>query len=383
MNVINAIPTDTCVGCGSCMMKCPKQCITMEERDNGFLYPIVDDATCVDCGLCVKACPTRFELTKFEPQHVYTARLRDKTILNRVNSGGAFSAIAMNVLKQGGIVCGASWNDSLEVVHECITSIEALPKLQGSKYVQSRSYDCFNEIKTALNTGTVVVYSGTGCQVAGLKSFLQKEYDNLITVEVVCHGVPSPGLFRRYLEWLGTKAGGKITSFRFRSKHKRPTGEHSEYFYKCNGTEYTGRSYEDPYYGSFLQGRTLRPSCYNCQFKGKDRVADITLGDFWGIEKSHPEFPTKNGHSLVLVNTDKGAKVMSEISYSLEYVESNWGEAVMRNHSLLATAECKGLELDLNSPTLFDKDLKVKLSFKSKVKNRLPWRVKLLLKKYL
>jgi hypothetical protein len=144
-----------------------------------------------------------------------------------------------------------------------------------------------------------------------------------------------------------------------------------------------GRSYEDPYYGSFLQGKTLRPSCYNCLFKHKKRVADITLGDFWGIEKSHPSFPTMNGHSLVMANTEKGVQLIEKVSGALEMVESNWDEAVRRNHSLINTTSNEGFDYELNSPVLFEKDLKVRLSFKDIIKNRLPWRLKWWIKRYI
>ena len=382
-NVNDHIAQNLCVGCGSCAAKCPKNCISMQEGDKGFLYPFVNVSECVDCGLCVKVCPTEYQLETFEPQSVYAARLKDIDLLQSATSGGAFTALAIGVLKEAGLVCGASWNNAMEVSHVCISSIDELHRLQGSKYVQSSSYNCFNTIKNALNDGVKVLYSGTGCQVAGLRSFLQKDYKNLFTIELVCHGVPSPGLFRKYIEWLSTKTGGKVTSFKFRSKHRRPTGEHSEFFYICNNKEYMGRSYEDPYYGSFLQGKTLRPSCYNCLFKHKKRVADITLGDFWGIEKSHPSFPTMNGHSLVIVNTDKGGILINNVSESLDLVESCWSEAVLRNHSLIKTVLPPNNDFNLNSLTLFDKDLAVKISFKDKIKNRIPWKMKWILKKYL
>lgn len=382
-NVNIKVPHNLCVGCGSCASKCPKQSISMQEGSMGFLYPIVNTNTCLDCGLCVKVCPVASKPNRSEPLDVYAAIAKDNCVLTTCNSGGFFTVAALRVLRRNGYVCGAVMNDNLEVLHIVTNMIEDIARLQGSKYVQSKTEEVFKPIKELLTEEQLVLFSGTGCQVAALKSFLGKDYKNLVTIEVVCHGVPSPGLFRKYIDWLSQINGSQIESYKFRSKHKRPTGEHSEFFYSVNGKQMMGCSLEDPYYGSFLQGRTLRESCYNCLFKGKSRVADFTIGDFWGIEKFHKGFPMGHGTSMVMVNTEKGKRWFEEIKEDLNIERSSYEAASSLNHSLELTAKTTSELVDYDSATLFEKDLVPILSFKDKIKNRLPWQVKQLMKKWL
>lgn len=383
-NVNIKVSKDICSGCGACSARCPKSCILMQEvGDAGFIYPIVDEDVCINCGACVKVCPVLCDGHTTPHIQVFAARTKDMDILKSSNSGGIFSMLAKDAIEHGGYACGAVFISDLSVHHQIVSTIDELKALQGSKYVQSEAYSCFTEIKRLLNDGKQVVFCGTGCQVAGLRSALIKPYKNLLTIELVCHGVPSPALFRKYLKWLGDKSGGQITSFKFRSKHRRSTGEHSEFFYVCNGEQKMGRSYEDPYYGSFLTGRTLRPSCYNCHFKGKERVADITIGDFWGIEKYHRSFPTNHGHCMVMINTENGASAFERIKSSIDTVESNYSEASAVNHSLDKPTPKPLNPVNYSSDNLFDTELKPRISFKNKIKNRLPWRLKYLLKKWL
>lgn len=379
-NVERQVCKDSCVGCGACHERCPMHCINMREDDRGFLYPHIDETKCIECEGCIKVCPVISKPTISKSKVVYAARIKDEELLLSANSGGVFSAFAIYALNNEALVCGAAWNDMLEVEHICISSSEDLKKLQGSKYVQSKLYVCFAEIKKALTEGRCVLFCGTGCQVAALRTFLVKQYDKLLTIELICHGVPSPGLFRKYIKWLSLKSKGAVTSFRFRGKHIRPSGEHSEFFYECGNIRYVGHAYEDPYYGSFLLGKTLRPSCYKCQFKGEKRIADITLGDFWGIERILPKFPTKMGHSLVLLNTEKAIFYFNLISPSLEYMKTQWSEVAKRNRSLVETSRKVPFSYNLSSNTLFDKDLSVKPSLKNKIKSRLHWRIKYLCK---
>lgn len=382
-NVIAQILFDECTGCGVCSEICPKRCISMKPLgDAGFFHPVIDDSVCVDCGRCLSVCPLK-KTAKYEAKRVYAAYGKDKKLLKRSNSGGVFSTIAVDLLEQGAYVCGAAFSKDLKVEHVIISDVDDLCKLQGSKYVQSNAFQCYPKIKELLDDCKVVLFSGTGCQIAGLKNFLKKEYDNLLTIEVVCHGVPSPMLFNRYLEWLGDKTKGEVSEYKFRSKDLRPTGEHSQFYYVVNGSKYIGQSYEDPYYGSFLVGVTLRESCYRCHFKGKERVGDLTIGDFWGIEKSHPSFSTKNGSCVVLINTDAGVNLFEKIKGELVYTISNYKEASLRNPSLDKSPTLSIRKINYASEELFDKELKPRLSLKNKIKNRLPWQVKWFLKRIL
>lgn len=376
-NVKIKVGKDICSGCGACSERCPKACIQMQEVGNaGFVYPVVNEDICLDCGACVKACPVLQNAPKYANIKVLAARTKDFSVLKSSNSGGVFSMLAKDFLKHGGYVCGAAFASDLSVRHQIISEIDNLKELQGSKYVQSEAYPCFDKIKQLLKDGKRVLFCGTGCQVAGLQNVLIKPYENLLTVELVCHGVPSPLLFKKYLKWLGDKKKGVVTSYRFRSKRLRPTGEHSQFFYTVNGKEYVGQSYEDPYYSSFLKGRTLRESCYNCHFKGSTRIADITLGDFWGLEKTHPHFPIFNGVNLVLINGEKGVCAFDKIKDQLVFEEATFEEGAKVNPSLIVSTKKRLGCIDYKSPYLFDRELKPVVSFRDRIKNRIPWRLK-------
>lgn len=382
-NVTVNIPFDECTGCGACSEICPKRCIVLNPLgEAGFLHPVIDESSCVDCGACVNTCPIPMS-KKFKVKEVYAAFAKSATLLKTSNSGGAFSVIATNFLQNGGYVCGAAYSKNLDVEHIIISELSELYRLQGSKYVQSRAFNTFPKIKELLKCGKRVLFSGTGCQVAGLKKYLKVEYGNLLTIEVVCHGVPSPALFKKYLVWLGGKSGGTVNEYKFRSKELRPTGEHSQFLYIVNGKMHIGQSYGDPYYGSFLAGITLRESCYNCHFKGKERVSDLTIGDFWGIEKSHPSFSTKNGTCMIMVNTETGLVCFERIKKQFIYVTSNYQEAALRNPSLDKPTPLTKRKIDYSAADLFDRELKPPLSLKNKFKNCLPWQVKWFLKRYL
>ena len=382
-NIVQKVSKEICTGCGACMAKCPQRCITMKAfGDAGFYFPVIDNDSCINCGICVKTCPLLHDLPMQKVDKVYAAYIKERNMLQNSNSGGIFTAFADYILRRNGFVCGAAYSENLYVKHIIISNLEEISLLQGSKYVQSIVCQHFNKVLHLLNNGKLVLFCGTGCQIAGLRSFLKNEYENLLTIELVCHGVPSPVLFEKYLLWLGKRAGGKVTQYKFRSKELRPTGEHSQFYYIVDGEKFIGESYEDPYYGSFLQGRTLRPSCYQCRFKGQERIGDITIGDFWGIEKSHPDFSIKHGSCLVMVNTEKGIQYFSEIKEQLRFIEATYEEAINRNPSVYKSCDSPQRPVNYNAPNLFDKELKPKLSLKDKLKNRLPWQVKWFLKKY-
>lgn len=369
-----------CTGCGVCSLVCPKKAISMAENEEGFLIPVVDEEKCVQCGLCVKKCAKHSEDLNSN-QKAYAVVVKDSELLQNSTSGGIFGALAKHILQNGGYVYGASYTDNLTVKHIRIDSISELKRLHGSKYVQSDVSQSFVDIKEQLKNGKKILFCGTGCQIAGLLSYVGNNQSNLITIEVVCHGVPSSGLFNKYLEWLGNKRGGKVTEFRFRSKKMRPTGEHSQFVYVCNNKEYKGQAYEDPYYSAFLNGRILRESCYNCSFKGKARIADFTVGDFWGVERQLKNFPVNNGASMVLLNTETANELFEEIKNQLIFEETTYDVAAKFNPSLDCPTKAERIKFDINDKDIFDNALKPQSSAKDIIKNRIPWQLKAFLKK--
>lgn len=315
-----------CCGCAACVQRCPKQCISLKEDKEGFLYPIVDEQTCIDCGLCEKVCPIINPNEPREPLKVYAAKHKDDEIRMKSTSGGIFTLLAEQIIDKGGVVFGARFDEYWEVMHDYTETKEGLAVFRGSKYVQSRIGNTYQQAENFLKQGRKVMFTGTPCQIAGLKRFLRKEYENLLAVDFVCHGVPSPKVWRMYLdETLARQGIGKntvlshamlrqkfIRSVEFRSKS---TGW-KKYSFALTLTKATadgeGNSVllssifgDNPFMQAFLNNYILRPSCYNCVCKSGRSGADITIGDFWGIEKYIPEFDDDKGCGLCLLNNEK------------------------------------------------------------------------------
>lgn len=302
---MNMTITEFCTGCRTCEQLCPKQCISMKSNGEGFLVAEVDESVCVNCGLCRKRCPQNNIPEKHSPIEVLAARYKDNDKLRNSASGGAFAAMAQYVLSQGGTVFGAAYQVDWSVGHIAVYDEKNLYKLQGSKYVQSDTLHTYSEVRALLDEGKKVLFSGTSCQIGGLRAFLRKDYDNLLTVDLICHGVASPLLFRKYIEWLGQKVKGKILFYNFRDK----TGGWG-LGYKTKTKTKTKPSNLDPYYYHFLKGDTYRECCYRCNYCSQARVGDITIGDYWGIEQAHPSFYSTKGVSVVLLNNRQSHKAV-------------------------------------------------------------------------
>lgn len=372
---------ELCAGCGICMILCPSNSIKMVENERGFLTPLINQTSCIECGLCKKTCPESNEITQNDNQCSYGAISRSSKVLNNSTSGGLFSELAQFYLKNDGIVCGCSWENGV-AKHICIKGIEEIEKLQKSKYVQSNITSVLSEVKEYLRKNIKVLFCGTGCQIAGLKSYLVSDYDNLLTVEVACHGVPSPGLYRKYIEWLEKRFNKKIKSYTFRNKKYHKKGEHYKYeiiFY--DGTIKSEYINKDPYYSSFIQGKILRKTCYNCKYKNRKRISDITLGDFWGAEKELINFPAKNGVSAVLINSSKGAKEFKAIQNKLIIQKTSFEKVVKHNKSLLqSTSRQSMINYRIDDIELMD-TLTPSYGVKSFLKNHFPEYLKYFVKK--
>lgn len=347
-----------CCGCTACMNICPQKAIRMEKDEEGFLYPVVDKEKCIECGLCKKVCAfqkgynVEGSLKKVE---VYATKNKSDEIRMHSSSGGMFYTISKYVLSKGGLVYGVIFDNNFHAVHIRTDSIDGIKKMMGSKYSQSELGNIYNDVKKDLKDGKLVLFTGTPCQVGGLNKFLQNiDKTNLILVDLVCHGTPSPYLFQDYIKFIEKNKKKKIIGYYHRSK-KIAWQQHTENIVYEDGKEdYTSRLSQT---WKRLFGTTLffRPSCYSCKYTNTIRTGDITIGDFWGIEKYNKEFTDNKGVSLTLVNTIKGQKVFDEISKDLIINNRKIEEAIVKNPQLK-----QPINIDIDERNKFWNDYKTK-----------------------
>lgn len=323
--MINIKDKEDCVGCSACVQRCPQQCISLEEDAEGFVYPVVNKENCINCGLCEKVCPVLYQNeSPKKPLQAYAAINPNEQIRLNSSSGGIFTMLAESVIKQNGVVFGASFDSEWNVRHEVIRTLDGLNWLRGSKYVQSNIGHTYSQTERLLKKGTCVLFSGTPCQIAGLKRFLRKDYDNLLTVDFICHGVPSPGVWRWYLSCHNATF---IKDIKFRDKSEgwrnfRFVLEHTKTFAdgKSNNIVLSSLKDENGFMKAFLNNISLRPSCYVCPCKSGKSNSDITIADFWGIENFDLNLDDDKGTSLVLANSIKGVHCIDEIKAIKEKV---------------------------------------------------------------
>ncbi len=320
MNNISQFSYKKCFSCRSCEQICPKSAVTLSESAEGFYYPIIDNEKCINCSLCVKSCPVLSPVKNdISNQKSYVAYLKDKELLKRSTSGGAFTGFAENILSNNGYVFGAAYDDNLVVKQTCVSNFIDLEKLKGSKYVACDTENSFSQVKQLLKTGKKVLYSGTPCQIAGLRDYLSEEYDNLITVDLICHGVPSQKLFNKYLEWQGKKSGGKIIYCGFRDKDIGGWSCGGKIKTKTKTKTKTINGSFDPYYRSFLKCNNYKESCYTCPFaKMENRPSDITIGDFFEVNLFFDDIDRANGVSLIITNTQRGYDFFNSVRNKFE-----------------------------------------------------------------
>lgn len=306
-----------CTGCGACVSICPKAAITMKMDEEGFLYPAVDGALCVNCNLCEKRCPVGKPLEEHKPQ-ILGAQHRDGQVRAVSSSGGVFTALARETFKRGGVVFGAAFDEALRVEHIGAFDESELAALRGSKYVQSDAAEAIGHAASLLERGICVLFSGTPCQVNGLKARLNgKHEDQLLTVDFVCHGVPSPGVFASYLQELEEKSGKRVAAYAFRDK-RNGWKDFSAVATFEDGSEHTGSQTTEPFLYGFLQNLYLRPSCAQCtQLRGNTHPADITIADLWGAQEVCPERDDDTGLSLVFANSQKGRRCLEACASQL------------------------------------------------------------------
>lgn len=330
-----------CCGCSACSAICPRQCITMVPDQRGFLYPVINADECILCRRCEHVCPLFTRLEKTAPMYVFWALSNKDAERKRSSSGGLFAIMARRVLQEGGIVIGAVWDESYaKVRHEVIDRESDLDKVMRSKYVQSQiGEEVFRSIRKALESGRRVLFSGTSCQVAGMNAYL----GNLscspfyLSIDVICHGVPSPKLWQDWITFLQRDAEGRIAGVNFRDKNTGWSAFSIRYdFIRSRSDDVVSASRvfsEDWYMRAFLQNASLRDSCFTCPSKRKCG-SDITLGDFWGVDESHPEIDDDEGVSCVLVNTEKGMRAFEGVEALITQGKSSLQEVLPGNACL-------------------------------------------------
>ena len=324
---------EDCCGCSACAQICPQKAISLVPDVLGFKYPMIDDKLCIDCGLCVKVCQFKTDYQTFEVRdpEIYAFRNKDEDQLLRSQSGAAFWTLAKSIIKEGGVVYGVGFADNFRVVHKRVTTLEALEELRGSKYVQSDVCNTFLETKNDLKQGLKVLYSGTSCQIAGLKAYVGKNLrKNLYSIDLVCHGVPSPKIWEEYLKvnpFIIKYNNQDVICIKFRDKEKGWSSSVTSFSTKNN--KYFSTSYSNIFYS----GLALRESCFLCPYTNFNRVSDVTVADFWGWDKVSDLFQDNKGVSLLMVNSDKGQYLLDMVRDEIYLISSDRKSCMQHNLS--------------------------------------------------
>ena len=399
--MINIKYKKDCCGCNVCVQRCPKQCITMHADNEGFLYPVVDTETCIDCGLCEKVCPVINQEEPQKPIKVFAAYNKDEKIREQSSSGGIFTLLAEETIKKGGVVFGVKFNREWMPEFDYTETIEGIAPFRGSKYTQAIVGNAYKHVEDFLKIGRFVLFSGTPCQIAGLKRYLRKEYNNLLTVDIICHGVPSPKVWEMYLKEtcskllkstpdekiqlvspIGETYKSCIEAISFRSKitgWKKYSFLLKLNFSTCDGKNtvvFTEPFGKNNFMRAFLSDTILRPSCYACPAKSGKSHSDITIADFWGIDAIDPAFDDDKGCGAIFINTAKG-EALYPISQTT-YKEKTFNEVITYNSAYFQSCKphpnrkkffkklYKATDLDSYIPKMLQPGLKRRIINKTK-----------------
>lgn len=313
-----------CSGCSACYNACPTKAINMKPDEEGFLYPTIDQSLCIDCHKCVNICPLicRGSYKEKTVPEFLVAKHKSEEVLMKSTSGGAFTALSDAILREGGVVYGVDYDDEFHVLHKRAETFEDRNRMRISKYVQSNIGNIFKQIKKDLINKRKVLFTGTPCQAAGLRGYIGKSplTENLYVCDLICHSIPSPLVWEDYKRLLEKEYGGKLTSIQFRSKiidWSRENSNKTFLFTTSNSQEIHN---DERFYKLFFGEKTImRPSCEQCQFTDIHRASDITIADYWGIEKYAPEWMDTKGVSVILINNPKGAELIEKCSKELKY----------------------------------------------------------------
>ena len=348
--VISITNKEDCCGCSACAQACPKKCIDMVEDNEGFLYPRIDQSVCINCGICEKTCPIKNQKPEQSfKQTAYVVQNKDLKILRESTSGGAFSALSCWAIKQGGVVFGAAYDDHLTVQHQFVEDERSISKFRNSKYVQSKIGNSFQQVKEFLQKGRIVLFSGTPCQIEGLLSYLRKPFENLWTVDIVCHACPSPLMFRKYKEWQNLKCTDKIENISFRDKYYG-------YKYSTMSVFRKEKNYHegidtDPYLRAFFQHLSIRPSCFKCAFKKIHRPTDFTIWDCFDVENFCKSMDNDRGVTKILCHSARAQSLILNLQNYLSIYEVSPEKIIEGEKELVKAVE------PCHNRTQFFKDL--------------------------
>lgn len=390
---------DSCCGCEACTQICPKSCITMQKDFEGFLYPSVDANQCINCGLCEIVCPLKNVKQDKKPQKVLAIKNKNIQIRTKSSSGGIFYQIAKYIIQKGGIVYGAAFDSDWNVHHISIEEQSEIYKLMGSKYLQSRINNTYKDIKKLLQKNQLVLFTGCPCQVAGLNNYLlNKKYPNLITIDCLCHGVPSPEIWQMYLKDVCSikdkdynknfNYKSKISNINFRDKtdgwrNYRLTISGNLTSKKDNDNIILSENHKDNIFmKGFLNNLYLRPSCYQCKFKRFQSNSDLTIGDYWGIYRVKPDFNDNNGVSMAFINTHKAASILTMINNDIEFVVTTFEDTLSNNGLNKTTIPHKKRNYFFNKTTEYESNISnlIEKSLRSSIYKRLFLKISNLLK---
>lgn len=378
---------ERCVGCLACIDTCPKACISKDESSlGGFIYPKIDTEICINCGKCLSVCPIIYSDKNIFPQRMYATYAKDQEIRNNGSSGGIFELLAKISISKGYYVCGAAF-DNGKLKHQITNNLDNLSPLLKSKYIQSDTEGIYIKIKKLLMQGEKVFFCGTPCQVAALNNVINNvNYGNLITVDFVCHGVPSQKLFDLYIKELENKYKCKIDNFSFRIKNNKYKNANGFSYTKIKGENITneqGVFIQSPFYNAFKNYLILRKNCYSCTYTTLSRTSDITLADFWNIERYEQNFDTNQGVSMVITNTKIGQMLYDSI---LDYVISKEvpiGYGIDSNWALThATVMPENRSKILESIENFGFNITENKYFKPKLVRRIYWKIPYKIRKF-
>ncbi len=322
----NLAEKNLCTGCGACEAACPQNAITLKPDKEGFLYPTIDESLCNQCALCTKTCPVLNHTPANSGNACFGAHAKEDDIRLLGSSGGIFPLLALHVLQDGGAVFGAALSQDGSVTHMGINHPDQLTKITKTKYVQSTLSGVWENMRDLLEKGRTVLFCGTPCQSEGLRSYLKKEYDNLLLLDLICYGVTSPGIWQSYIQFLENRYGQKLHNFFFRDKCRQDNGHSVKIQFKDKELSYS--IYKDPYLHSYFRNINIRPSCYQCRHCQISRNSDMTLGDFWGIERVNPAFDDGMGNSLLICHTSKGRLLFDRIKMDTEWFPCTEADAL-------------------------------------------------------